>query len=174
MLHAFENAMAKEYYINLRNKYLPEQLRLVFILESPPVSGKYFYDETGSTTEPLFSAMMKALHYNPLNKKDGLEFFKNQGFFLVDSTYRTVNKMKDKEREATILSDFENLVDDLEDINANNVHLILVKANICRLFEDKLKQKGFDVLNEGIMVPFPSSGQQKRFHAEIKKLLALK
>ncbi len=46
--------MDKEYYLKLRNKYLPESLKIIFILESPPASGKYFYNETGKTTEPLF------------------------------------------------------------------------------------------------------------------------
>ena len=163
--------MDKEYYLKLRNKYLPDTLRIIFVLESPPASGKYFYDETGLTTESLFNEMMKTLHYKPVEKKNGLEFFKNQGFFLVDSTYKPVNKMKGKEREAAILSDFDNLVDDLEVINGIKSPLILIKANICRLLEDKLKLKGFNVLNEGIVVPFPSSGQQKRFHLEISKVL---
>jgi len=44
--------MEKEYYLKLRNKYLPENLRIIFIAESPPASGRYFYDETGSTSEP--------------------------------------------------------------------------------------------------------------------------
>jgi len=163
--------MEKEYYLKLRNKYLPENLRIIFIAESPPASGKYFYDETGSTSEPLFKGMMKALHYKPVTKKDGLEFFKKRGFFLVDSTYRPVNKMKNKERNTTILSDLTNLICDLESINGKESQLILIKANICRLLEDKLKLKGFRVLNEGIVVPFPSSGQQKRFQTEIAKIL---
>ncbi|SIQ94709.1 hypothetical protein SAMN05920897_11925 [Alkalispirochaeta americana] len=166
--------MDKEYYLKLRNKYLPEILRIIFILESPPASGKYFYDETGSTTEPLYNEIMKALHYKPIDKKDGLEHFKNQGFFLVDSTYKPINKMKYKERESTILSDFNNLIDDLESINGIESQLILIKANICRLLEEKLKLKGFRVLNEEIVVPFPSSGQQKRFHIEISKILELR
>lgn len=163
--------MDKEYYLKLRNKYLPENLRIIFILESPPASGKYFYDETGSTTEPLFNEMLKAFHYKPVDKKDGLEFFKSQGFFLIDSTYKPVDKMKGKERGATILSDFDILVDDLEIINGNKSPLVLVKTNICLLLEDKLKSKGFNILNKGIVVPFPSSGQQKRFHVEISKVL---
>jgi hypothetical protein len=163
--------MDKENYLKLRNKYLPEILRIAFILESPPASGKYFYDETGSTTEPLYNEIMKAIHYKPADKKDGLEYFKNQGFILVDATYKPVNKMKDKERKAAILSDFSNLIDDLESINGKESQLILIKANICRLLEDELTLKGFRVLNERIVVPFPSSGHQKRFHTEIAKIL---
>lgn len=68
--------MKKEYYICFRNSYHPEELKLIFVLESPPISGKYFYDETGKTSEPLFAKMMKLLNYSPINKKNGLEFFK--------------------------------------------------------------------------------------------------
>jgi hypothetical protein len=109
--------MKKEHYLNLRNKYLPEKPKLIFILESPPSSGKYFYDETGKTSEPLFNELMKALGYDPIDKKDGLDFFKNKGYILLDSTYKPVNRMKGKERDNTILADFSELIVDLEDIN---------------------------------------------------------
>ena len=164
--------MNKDYYILLRNKHLPEELKLIFILESPPASGKYFYDETGKISEPLFHEIMKAINYKPANKKDGLTFFKSRGFFLVDATYNPVNKLNEKERNDTIISDFTKLVADLENLcSANKVPMLLVKANVCRLLEKDLLSKGFNVINRGIIIPFPSSGQQKRFHIEIEKIL---
>jgi len=164
--------MNKEYYLKLRNKHLPEELKLIFVLESPPASGKYFYDKSGKTSESLFNELMKALSYIPSDKKDGLEFFKNKGFFLVDATYKPVNKLKGIERNHTILSDFDNLVADLKNLNSDKrVSLILIKANICRLLEAKLQSEGFYVLNESAVIPFPSTGQQKKFHIEINKLL---
>ena len=156
--------MNKEYYLNLRNKYLPEKLNLIFILESPPASGKYFYDETGKTSEPLFNELMKAFNYKPVDKKDGLNFYKSKGYFLVDSTYKPVNKLKGKERNNTILTDFSDLIDDLEKIDSSKrTPLILVKANVWQLLESRLLSNGFIVLNKGLVVPFPSTGQQKRF-----------
>ena len=126
--------MNKRYYLNLRNKYHPKELNLIFILESPPVSGKYFYDETGKTTEPLFSGMMKLLGYSPADKKDGLEFFKSKGYLLVDATYKQVNRLKGKKRDDTILSDYINLLSDLKAISPDkNIPIILVKANICKI-----------------------------------------
>lgn len=165
--------MEKEYYLNLRNKYLPEKLKLIFILESPPASGKYFYDETGKTSEPLFLALMKALdNYKPINKKDGLNYFKSKGYFLVDSTYKPVNRMKGKERDNTILTDFSELIADLESLNPlKTTPIILVKANVCKLLEIRLKSKGFIVLNKRNRVPFPSTGQQKRFQAAICNII---
>jgi hypothetical protein len=164
--------MNKEYYLNLRNTYLPQELKLIFILESPPASGKYFYDETGRTSEPLFNELMKALNYGPIDKKDGLSFFKSGGYFLIDSTYKPVNKLKGKERDNTILEGFNELLSDLEVINPDkSTPIIIVKANVCRLLETKLLSNGFKVLNKGKAIPFPSTGQQKRFQTEISGVL---
>ena len=163
--------MNKRYYLNLRNKYHPEELKLIFLLESPPVSGKYFYDETGKISEPLFSALMKLLNYNPDDKKDGLEFFKNKGYLIVDATYKQVNSLTGNERSTAILSDFNNLVDDLERIcPKKEMPIILVKANICILLEERLTANGFNVINNGAIIPFPSHGHQNRFHSEASKI----
>ena len=165
--------MNRDYYLRLRKRYLPSKLNLLFILESPPVSGNYFYDEIGKTTEPLFSAFMKFLNYSPSDKNDGLEHFKNEGYLLVDATYKQVNKLKGKIRDYTILSDYNRLIDDLINMcPEKNVPIILVKANICRMFDERLTERGFNILNKGVVIPFPSRGHQKRFHLEMSKVLA--
>jgi hypothetical protein len=139
-------------------------------LESPPASGNYLYNESGKTTEPLFSALMKLLHVIPANKKEGLELFQEAGYLLLDATYNPVNKLKAKERKEAILSNFCLLLEDLERINPiKDIPLILVKANICRILEPLLKQEGFIVENNGVIVPFPAAGQQKRFFKRIGK-----
>jgi hypothetical protein len=163
--------MRKEEYLALRNEHLPTNLKIVFILESPPASGKYFYDEQGSVNEPLFSAMMKLLNYKLQNKRDGLCYFANTGHFLVDATYEPVNEFSDTVRDRKILANFESLVSDLENLNySTQTEFILVKANICRLLETRLKDKGFKIRNNGIVVPFPSTGQQTNFSNEIKQI----
>jgi len=46
-------------YMRFRERFLPAHRRIIFVLESPPKSGLYFYKPEGLTSEPLFSAMMK-------------------------------------------------------------------------------------------------------------------
>ncbi len=165
--------MNREYYIDLRKIYHPSNLKLIFLLESPPVSGKYFYDETGKTTDPFFSAFMKLLSYSPTDKKDGLEYFKSNGYLIIDATYKQVNKLKGKIRDYTILSDYNRLIEELEKLcSEKNIPIILVKANICRMFDERLTERGFNILNKGVVIPFPSRGQQKKFHSEMSKVLA--
>jgi hypothetical protein len=115
--------------------------------------------------------MMKLLNYKPSNKRDGLEYFKSKGYILVDATYKQVNNLKGKERDNTVIEDFNHLVTDLKDICSDKeIPIVLIKANICRLLEERLKMKGFIIKNNGVVVPFPSTGQQKRFHTEIGKI----
>ena len=163
--------MDQKYYLNLRNRFRPKKTRTVFVLESPPASGKYFYDTTGFVSEPLFAAMMELLSIEPGTKQEGLEYFSNMGHFLVDASYEPVNKLKEKAREKTILDNYKNLVQDLNSLgNPNTINYVLIKANICRLLEPRLKAQGFNVVNNGIVVPFPSTGQQNNFREEIAKV----
>ena len=163
--------MDKKHYIKLRNKYLPSDLRVIFVAESPPVSGKYFYNEDGSLGEPLFRAMMNLLNIKPATKKEGLKAFRQTGHLLVDATYTPVNRIQGKRRELAILSDYNNLTHDLKNLCENkNPDVILIKANICRLLERKMRSDGFNVKNGSVIVPFPSSGQQKNFLQEMNKI----
>ncbi len=160
--------MNKDDYLNLRNQYQPNNLRHIFILESPPVSGKYFYDERGKTSEPLFNAMMKFIEFTSSNKKEGLEYFQKCGYLLVDATYRQINNLTESKRKQIICDDFKFLLEDLSNINPQKtIPLILVKANICETLEQPLEKNGFTVLNNGISISFPSNGNQNKFHEKL-------
>lgn len=166
--------MRPEDYKKLRDKYKPKVFKRVFILESPPVSGLYFYNPDGKITESLFSAMMKyVLKYEPENKQDGLEKFKKSGYFLVDAIYEPVNKIKSKSlKDKKIVNNYFKLSEDLKNIIKNKkIALILIKRNICIKLEDPLINDGFQVKNKGVVIPFPSHGNQKRFGKIISKYL---
>ena len=163
--------MERSYYIKLRNRYLHSDLHVIFVAESPPASGKYFYDEDGSAAEPLFKALMNVLDIKPATKKEGLATFSEAGHILVDATYTPVNKIQGRSRKSAILADYGNLSNDLKTLcGKKKPDVILIKANICRLLEQKLRSDGFNVKNGGVIVRFPVSGQQKNFLREMKKI----
>jgi hypothetical protein len=163
----------KYYYHKLRQKYLPQKIKLIFLLESPPISGDYFYDPDGRATEQLFSTMMKIINYRPVSKADGLKEFSKRGYAIVDATYSPVNHIKnERKRNKAVLKDLPNLIDDLRGvIGRRRIKIILVKANICHMLEAPLKAVGFNVINQGRTVPFPGSGQQNKFFKAIKQIL---
>lgn len=161
----------ESYYKKIRNQYLPKKIVCVIIAESPPISGKYFYDKRGEISEPLFKAVMKLIKSEPKDKESGLRTFQNKGLFLVDATYKPVNNLPISKRNKKILENFDNLIKDLRKLKIKKQPLMLIKSNVCRLIEPKLNKLSFNVINKNRIVPFPSHGHQKKFLNRAKKTL---
>lgn len=164
--------MKRSEYLSLRRRYEPGNLRLVIIAESPPASGKYFYDPEGRPSEPLFAALMRRLGHFPLTKEAGLGEFQRAGWVLVDATYEPINGLSDSARDRIIERDYPLLLEDLNSLIADrSIPLVLIKANVCRLLELKLAEDGFNVLNQGHAIYFPSTGRQKQFEQQFATIL---
>jgi hypothetical protein len=156
----------------MRRRYEPDVVRLVIIAESPPASGLYFYNPTGATSEWLFRALMQQLPFSPVNKESGLLEFQRRGWVLIDATYEPVNELSNGKRDKVIARDYRLLRDDLARLSPDrSVPLILIKENVCRLLEARLRKDGFNVLNSGRVVYFPSMWWQKDFHRQFAAVL---
>jgi hypothetical protein len=170
------SAWDRDYYLRLRRVYEPENIRLVIVAESPPASGKYFYDATGSTNEPLFAAIMLQLGRSPISKEVGLRELQERGWVLVDATYQPVDKLTKEashDRDAIIASDYPLLLDDLASLMPNrSIPLVLIKANVCRILGPLLSKDGFSVLNGGRAIYFPSHGRQTEFKQQFSTVLS--
>ncbi len=162
-------------YLSMRREFEPtsERVKLVIVAESPPASGKYLYDSGGSVNEPLFKALMRQLGITrPTTKIEGLRAIQKRGWVLVDATYRPVNN--DKRRDFVVGRDYSEFCSDLKRLLSsrwNEIPLVLIKANVCRLLEPELKADGFKVLNKGCMVPFPSHGHQNNFAVKFREIV---
>jgi hypothetical protein len=160
-------------YRKLRQRYKPKSISLVIIAESPPSNGKYFYDRNGLPSEPLFAAMMKQLGVDPrCPKEDGLREFQRKGWFLVDATYKPVDKLSDSSADRVIKRRYQSLRNDLATlIPDRSTPLVLIKVNVCHILEPRLTEDGFSVLNGGRAVYFPSNGRQPDFHRQFGAIL---
>ena len=159
-------------YLCLRRQYEPESIKLIIIAESPPASGRYFYDPKGVLTEPLFAALMEHLRLSPDNKENGLREFQRRGWVLADATYKPVNTLNDSDRNKVIARDYPLLRGDLESLTPDHLTpLVLIKANVCRTLEPKLVDDGFNVINHGRVIYFPSTGQQGEFRRQFGAVL---
>jgi hypothetical protein len=92
---------------------------------------------------------------------------------LVDATYKPVNDERNRERRnQAILRDYGLLCDDLKTLMSDrSIPLILIKKNVCQILGPKLAADGFNVLNEGSVIYFPSHGRQKDFHRQFSSVL---
>jgi hypothetical protein len=166
----------RDYYLRLRREHEPKIVKLVIVAESPPASGKYFYDTTGSPKEPLFSALMLQLGVSPTTKMDGLSELRKRGWVLVDATYQPVDKLaKDAslDRDEVIANDYPLLVEDLLCLMPDrSIPVVLIKANVCRVLESRLSEGGFNILNSGRVIYFPSTGQQSNFKRQFAAVVS--
>jgi hypothetical protein len=168
--------LTRDEYIKFRDRYLPDRPKIVFVLESPPKSGRFFYNPKGSVSEPLFRAMMKdILEIKPRSKDEGLREFASRGFLVIDATYTPLNyaHLKDREKNKKLLEEFPLLLNDLRSHTESDTGVVLVKANVYELLKPRLTAHGFTVLNGGKKIPFPSNGHQKTFRNMVRPLLGL-
>lgn len=95
-----------------------------------------------------------------------------KGWILVDATYQPVNALSPSERDAIIRRDYPTLREDIKQLSGDQTTpLLLLKAIVCRILEPLLLEDGFNVLNRGDVVYFPSTGNQSKFHMQFGKVL---
>jgi len=153
---------SKSYYLNLRDEYRPAELRTIFLFESPPISGKYFYDVTGSIKEPLFSAIMRLFNWSVETKAQGLARLRDAGYFLLDATYEPVNAMPRAQRKRVIAEHYPDLSAELR--RNSEAEVIIGAVTVLDAVGNRLVKDGFRLLNHGRRIPFPANGRQGEFH----------
>lgn len=87
---------------NLRRRYRPAEVRLLFIGESPPASGRFFYQRDSG----LYRAMRDAfLAIDPSIRDDNfLESFQKAGCYLIDTCRHPVDQLDGRSRRATCIA----------------------------------------------------------------------
>ena len=165
---------SENHYHRLRSRFTPAIPRLILIAESPPVSGKYFYDVSGEPSEPLFRAVMtNILKIEPSTKEAGLVALKDAGIVLLDATYTPLNDGRsDAEKREVIKHDFPKLPHLLRAVlKRKRTPILVIKSNVYREIGFRLEELNYNVINQGFAVPFPSNGHQGCFTAIVHFLL---
>jgi len=161
-------------YLGFRSLYIPKKIKTIFIAESPPVSGTYFYNPCGRITEKLFSGLMKALFNKlPSTKEEGLFWFRDNGYLLIDSIYTPLNDIKNKSRRNNLIyENINTLSKDLNSLGAKKykTKIILIKKNAYQVCYKELIEKGYNVINNNF-IPFPSNGWQQKSINEIRNTI---
>jgi hypothetical protein len=89
-----EPALARE---RLRRRYRPAQVRLLFVGEAPPASGRFFYQADSGLYRAIRDAFVAALPELP--EDDFLESFRTLNCYLVDLCGRPVDRLDTGERK---------------------------------------------------------------------------
>ena len=81
---------------SLRRRYCPSHVRLLFVGESPPASGRFFYQADSGLYRAIRDAFVSALP--DLQDADFLESFRDLGCYLVDLCGRPVDRLNGEQR----------------------------------------------------------------------------
>ncbi len=173
--------MEDAWYAGRRSRWKPERVRLLLIAESAPDDGghianrRFFYDEHLTGKDGLFREVVRALYDNPAlasgpnAKTPWLEKLKADGMSLSDLATAPVNEFTAGNREAALARNVSDTVMLAHELAPAGV--VLVKQNVFDLLHQSVRAAGLPLLHDEF-IPFPGSGQQRRFRERFAHALA--
>jgi plasmid stability protein len=178
-----------------RSKYLPDQIKLLFLAEAPPKlnSKRFFYFANVETADVLFLEMMKVLYpketkfseslrakesgYSPKKvRAEKEEFFlpkfKNEGFYLIDASENPMpDNVKPRMKESLIRNSLPTLTGKLSKVCGTQCPgIVLIGNPVYQVCNDPLRAAGFRILNEG-PINTPAFGGARQFRHKLRELL---
>lgn len=156
-------------------------MRLLLVAESAPDDGgdvanrRFFYDEHLTSKDGLFREVVRALYDDPPlvsgpnAKKPWLEKLKADGVFLIDLAAVPVNELAPSDRAVALARNVAETVKLASEIEPDGV--VLIKQNVFELLSGPVRVAGLRLLHDEF-IPFPGSGQQKRFRERFAAALA--
>ncbi len=85
-----------KHFGRLRRQYKPEDARVLFVGESPPTGGTFFYEGNSVLYYATEEAFLKALP--EIKGKSFLDSFKELGCYLDDLGLEPVNRLPDPDK----------------------------------------------------------------------------
>lgn len=163
-----------------RKKYKPNEIKILFVAEAPPKesSDRFFYFEEVKEGDSLFIETMKVLYPNDftttkivrLQKKKFLEKFKNDGYYLIDSTDTPMEQNTQSYKKRKIREALPNLRTKIRELANAETKIVLISNPVYEECFTPLKAEGFNIINTE-MIDFPGSGGQINFRTKIQKLI---
>ena len=160
--------MKNNNFENLRNNYKPDNIEVLFVGESRPKGGTFFYQGDSALYKETKKAFDKYFDQDIFK----LDKFKLWGCWLYDICENPVNHLSNEERRSTIQ---ENIPELESFIKQESPKIIIVCKKT--LVEPKIRDSDimhtYQVGNNIFFLPFPSNGNQRRYREELIIVLTL-
>lgn len=152
----------------VRLAYLPSKTKVLFIGESPPAGGTFFYLGDSILASATMAAFAKAFDCSFDHVSEFLDFFKAQGCFLDDLCHVPVNKMDDNCREGERIRAEPALAERVRSYNPDFV-IVVMKA-IEGYVASALARFNMDTMPRRTL-PFPSYRNKATYVEQLAAIL---
>jgi hypothetical protein len=148
----------------LRKRYRPDRVRILFVGEAPPASGRFFYQADSGLYRAVRDTFISA--FPNIEKAHFLESFRALGCYLVDLCGQPVDRMDRKARQRVCFAGEASLNRTLRHLRPKIVVTVVrsISRNVRRA-EDQAKWSGLHV-----ELPYP--GRWIHHRAEFRRKLA--
>lgn len=147
----------------LRRRYRPRRVRVLFLGEAPPASGRFFYQADSGLYRAIRDAFVEA--FPTLATCDFLESFRGLGCYLVDLCDRPVDRSNSRLRREVCRNGEARLCKTLRQLQPEIV--VTVVSSIANNVRRSQKQANWYGLH--IVLPYP--GRWHRHRAEFLRKL---
>jgi hypothetical protein len=143
----------------LRKSFRPSRITTLFVGESAPQSGRFFYCGNSS----LFHGMKRAFG----DRATFLEDFKGKGFYLDDLVLKPVNKLERRKRSRLRWASTAKLAERLVEYKPKAV--VVVMRAIKPMVTEAMRRAG--ITFEPFCTPHPAFGNWNRFHLAMAEII---
>lgn len=144
--------------------YRPADVRLLLVAEAPPSApDRYFYFEDVREHDSLFRYVARGITGEDPTRSGKAELLTQlgkRGVFLIDLKPDPVDG-------SPLEPEVDGLIERIRELRPDRI--ILIKASVYDAAFDRLQAAGLPVVDE--RVPFPGSGQQRRFEEAFGRAL---
>jgi hypothetical protein len=161
---ASEQRRVRERRARAARRFQPQHIRLLLVAEAPPSAlERYFYFADVTEQDSLFRYVARGiLKAEPTrgNKAELLGQLRDRGVFLIDLIQDPIGTSRHEDYVDQLLRRIKKLEPE---------KIILIKARVYDAAYRALREAGLPVVDE--RVPFPGSGQQRRFEVSFARAL---
>lgn len=154
----------------IRRNYRPESIRVLFIGESPPYNGTFFYMDTPTPTFLLrytMDAFEEVYHQKWQEPTSFLCFFQSQGCYLDDLCHEPINHLGKKPRLAERKGAIQPLSERIKDMKPSSI-VVVMKG-----IEKYVTQATGNAPIPQYILSFPSHGHQIKYKEGLVKILRM-
>ena len=146
-----------------RARFRPPRIHTLFIGESAPISGAFFYFGNSGLTHYMQQVVEETLGISD----DFLETFKSYGWFLDDLILQPVNHLSMAERRRAWLTAEPSLTKRMREYQPRAIVALL--RGMRHIVQAAADASGSSA--EHYVVPFPGMGHQGRFRVDMKTII---